>query len=241
MSDQDARAALEEAARLYEEYRRTYGVGSPTGADTAVQGHNALQRTFEAIGRPAGAVVGGALHVAEAPARAVAAIGTNLSGVGPHINVADAALYGRDMETGREPVRYGDVLAGTMEDSGEIAPGGKASAIIRAAGNLVTDPGAAPLMMSAAEGAGALAGRFGGVGGTARPTGARPRPRSRLHPQYAPEGGGVTQPQPPERPLPVTATQPVRTLRPTDTQSIKPLQQNQPFGKHHKVPKLQEG
>ncbi len=231
MGDRDARAALEEAARLYEQYRRTYGAGTPTGADVPIPPRSAVQRVFETIGEPASRI----WELNEMPGRAVAAVGTNRAGTMPPLNVLDVALYGRDMNTGRQPVRYGDVLAGTLEDTGEITPGGKAAAIIRAAGNLVTDPGAAPLLLSGAEAAGALAGRFPGGGGGARAVRPRPRGRSRLDPAY--KDVPVEKP-----PIDVTATQPVSIMRsPTETQSIKPLQQNQPFGRHWKTPKLQEG
>ncbi len=231
MSDRDARAALEEAARLYEEYKRTYGTGTPTGADAPVPPRSAVQRVFETIGQPASRI----WELNEMPGRAVAAVGTNLAGTQAPLNVLDVMLTGRDMSTGRAPVRYGDVLAGTLEDTGEIAPGGKAAAIIRAAGNLVTDPGAAPLLLSGAEAAGALAGRFPGGGRGARAVRPRPRGRSRLYPEY--KDVPVEKP-----PIEMTATQPVPIMRdPTATQSIKPLQFNQPFGRHHKIPKLQEG
>lgn len=245
MSDETGGTNIAEAQRLWEEYQRKYGAGTPTGADTAVQGSSALQRAFEAIGRPAGAVVGGAMHVLGAPARAVNAIGTNLAGTQAPIPVGQYALLGQNLENQSRPVGYGDVLAGTMEESGEITPGGRAAAIIRAAGNLITDPAAAPLLLGGAEAAGALAGRFGPSAGAAGPQ--MPRaPRSRLAPSSRPMPRGPRQGPPPEPgpvPLRPTDTQPVQVFDPTATQPVQTLGPSGPkprLGGPRAKPKLED-
>lgn len=208
-----------EAMRLYEEYKRKYGAGSPTGADTAIQGASALERALggviSGIGAPAAAVMQGATHVATAPARALAAAAGNTAGTGYDVSPLNAAVYGFDPETGREPAQYGELLAGTLEDSGEIARGGIASKIIAATGNMVTDPMMAPALMSGAEAAGTLAGR---ATPTISPMGGQRPPRmpaqGRVNPAY--QGGpgmapGQTGPRtaPPGRTFNPNATQPV--------------------------------
>jgi hypothetical protein len=145
-------------------------------------------------------------HAMTVPTRAIGAIGTNLAGTAAPVDVSDYALYGADLETGRRAIQYGDLLAGTLEDAGEIAPGGVASKILSMAGNVATDPAAAPLMLSAAEGAGALAGRFSPRITTPQPTFPR-MPQGRLQPQYATPRSSAPEPFDPG------ATQPVRTPR----------------------------
>lgn len=93
-------------------------------------------------------------HVATIPTRALAGAAANLAGTNAVPNVAEYALHGGPS------VQYGDLLAGTMEDAGELKPGSFASKVLRLAGNTLTDPTAAPAMLSGAEAVGALAGRL---------------------------------------------------------------------------------
>lgn len=232
------------ALALLEQYKRQYGMGTPTGADTVDQGKNALVRAFEAVGRPAGAAFGGAMHVAGIPARMVNAIGTNLAGTQAPVDVSDVAIYGQDMETGRQSADYGGVLAGTLADEGEITPGGRAEKLIRILGNIVSDPltaaGAARLLVGRAAPAAAAAER-------------QPRmpPQSRLYPQYAeggPGGGIVNQPPPPSGAMPARAPGPPRTsppgFDPTATQPVQTVGPKGPkprLGGPRKRPSLDEG
>lgn len=121
---------------------------------TASRAADVFQAGFEAPFNALGAV-GNALAI---PTRAIAAAAGNTAGLGPPVDVSDYALYGRDMETGLQATQYGDLLAGTLEDAGELAPGGIASKLLRSAGNAVADPMAAPAFLSGAEAVGALAG-----------------------------------------------------------------------------------
>lgn len=112
-------------------------------------------------------------RVATIPARALAGAAAKY-GAGVPMDVGHYAL------TGEGPsVQYGDVLAGSMEDTGELRPGGVASKVIRAVGNMITDPGAAPSMLSGADALGSLAGKLGPQGSTfPDPQTVRPFPRS---------------------------------------------------------------
>lgn len=197
MADEVGGGNIAEAMRLFEQYKRERGMLPPEAPqDTAGQGFGALfQRGFEAVAKPLGDVVGGLVHTAGIPARAVAAVGTNMFEGSRPVDVSDYALYGQDMETGAPAAHYGDVLAGHLAETGEIAAGGAAEKFIRMAGNMVTDPAMAAPMMSAAEGAASLAGRVGPAGPSmgSRPGGGQP-PRSTLHPQYGPMPGGQQPP-----------------------------------------------
>lgn len=232
-----------EAMRLYEQYKRQYGEGAPTGADTAAKGASALERVIQPVLEGTGRVFGGAAQVAGIPARALAAVGTNMAGTGAPIDVSDYAIHGQDLETGRTAPHYGEILAGTLEESGEIAKGGIASKIIAAAGNMITDPAMAPVMLSGAEAAGSLMGRMGPGAAPAPAPATRPMPRSRPHPLSGPipggaqPGGGPPGAQPPKLPHPNPkppwqtrsprssadpgATQPVPKYDPNATQPVK--------------------
>lgn len=162
-------------------------------------------------------------HAATIPARALAGAATNLAGTQAPVDVSDYALYGRDLETGLQGVQYGDLLAGTLEDAGEIAPGGKASEALRFMGNVITDPGAAAGMLSGAEAVGALAGRMSPTIAAQGPSFPR-QPRSMLAQGYtrqtptganqAPPGrgfpGGGSRPAYPGGPSPLTSSAPPR-------------------------------
>jgi hypothetical protein len=122
---------------------------------TASRAADVFQAGFEAPFKALGAFG----NAAAIPTRAIAAAAGNMAGTGARpVDVSDYALYGRDMETGLQATQYGDLLAGTLEDAGELAPGGTASKLLRLAGNAVTDPMAAPAFLSGAEAVGALAG-----------------------------------------------------------------------------------
>lgn len=234
---------IAEAMRLFEEYkRRQASAPPPPPADTAGQGFGALfQRGFEAVAKPLGDIVGGAVHTAGIPARAVAAVGTNMFEGSAPVDVSDYALYGQDMETGAPAAHYGDILAGHLAETGEVAAGGIAEKLVRLAGNMITDPAMAAPMMGAAEGAASLAGRVGpsmpltGNGGPVpgrgpgwRPQGPPGPPRSRLNPAYGPMPGQARPKFDPTATQQVrgaarvggdlvdpTATQPVKTVKPT--------------------------
>lgn len=183
---------------------------------TASRAADIFQGGFE------GAMEGmGALgHAASIPARALAAAAGNTAGLGRPVDVSDYALYGRDLETGLQATQYGDLLAGTMEDAGELKPGGFASKVIRLAGNIITDPAAAPGLLSGAKAVGALAGRM-------TPTPLTPefaprmRPRGMVDPHYGqsppaahnapPRGGGY---RPPGAKIPLTSSPPPGPGRP---------------------------
>jgi hypothetical protein len=117
-------------------------------------------------------------HVATIPTRALAGASANLAGTNAVPNVAEYALHGGPS------VQYGDLLAGTMEDAGELKPGSFASKVLRLAGNTLTDPTAAPAMLSGAEAVGALAGRLTPSAPPMEPTFPR-RPVSRLDPAFS--------------------------------------------------------
>jgi hypothetical protein len=202
---------------------------SQTGRTAAAAIEGAMEGVGNLVGR-----AGQVGHALTVPARAIGAVGTNLAGTAAPVDVSDYALYGADLETGRRALQYGDLLAGTLEDSGEIAPGGAASKILSTLGNVVTDPAAAPLLMSAAEGAGALAGRFGPRVTAPQPTFPR-MPQARLRPQYAaqrptgPTGGaepfdpGATQAVRPRGGGPMRPAEgpPGPSMGPTATQKVK--------------------
>jgi hypothetical protein len=198
-------------------------MASQTGRTAA----SAIEGAMQGVGNLVGGVerFGSALAV---PTRALTAAATNTAGVGPPIDVSDYALHGRDLETGRTALQYGDLLAGTLEDAGEIAPGGAAAKILAFMGNAAADPMMAPAVLSGAEAAGALAGRFrppaaGGAGRSAM----RPRPQSFQTPaQRAYGSSGPVEPMPRQAPFDPTATQPVPTsgempFNPTATQKVK--------------------
>jgi len=199
-------ANIAEAKRLWEQYQREQAT-RPADPATAQGGAQSLfERAFQAAGEPLGKIFGGAMHVAGAPGRALDAYATNQAGTQGPVDISDAAIYGQDMETGRQSASYGDLLAGTLADSGEITPGGKAAAIIKFAGNVITDPAAAPLLLSGAEGAGALAGRMGPSAAAGGPRGPR-IPSGKMYPQYgdipqAPFDPGATQRVPIRPPQP---------------------------------------
>jgi len=130
---------------LYEALRR-----NPTASRIADTFQGGFEGAMEGMGQLA--------HGATVPARAIAGAAYNAAGTGRPVDVSDYALYGRDLETGLQAVQYGDLLAGTMEDAGELKPGGLASKLVRLAGNVITDPGAAPGLLTGAEALGALAG-----------------------------------------------------------------------------------
>lgn len=175
----------------------------------ALRGNQAASRVADTIqGGFEGAMegLGNLGHAATIPARAIAAAAGNTAGTYQRpVDVSDYALYGRDMETGLQAIQYGDLLAGTLEDSGEIEAGGKVSGILRAVGNVVTDPMAAPMLLSGAEAAGALAGRLTPSAAPMTPT--RPyRPLSSPHrppPPQPPPG-----PPPGPGPIPLTSSPP---------------------------------
>lgn len=83
-------------------------------------------------------MLGGLGHLLGAPARATAAVGQNISGIGSPISPMDAALYGRDMNTGAEPQQYGTLLSKVAY--GEDAPRSGMAALTEDVGNLVGDP-----------------------------------------------------------------------------------------------------
>lgn len=99
-------------------------------------------------------ILGGFGHVASAPARAVNAVGHNIAGLGPSMDVSDVALYGQDMNTGASPDGYGTLLrkVGFGEDDTS-----KIGGVVEGAGNVVGDPLTASLAGSLA-GSGARAG-----------------------------------------------------------------------------------
>jgi len=181
---------------------------NPTASRAADIFQGGFEGAMEGLGRLG--------HAASIPARAIAGAAYNTEAVRP-VDVSDYALYGRDMETGLQAVQYGDLLAGTMEDAGEIAPGGVASKLLRLAGNAVTDPMAAPALLSGAEAVGALGGSMSPF--TAAPQPSFPRmPRSRAvagygqsppSAQLAPPGrgmpGGGGRPKYPGGPRPLTS------------------------------------
>jgi hypothetical protein len=152
--------------------------GNPTAsaiADTAQTGFNTIMGT----GADALNALG---HASGIPSRAIAAAAGNAAGTGaPPVDVSDYALYGRDLETGRQAVQYGDLLAGTLEDAGEVKPGSMASQVLRTACNAITDPAMAPLLLTGAEAVGSL-------GGAMPPP--RPMIESRF-PMGEPPGGAV--------------------------------------------------
>ena len=200
-------------------------------------------RAIGALGRASEPLV----HAAGVPARAVNAIGTNLAGTAAPLDVSDVALYGYDVNTGRTPSSYGEALAGELESAGEITPGGIASKLIRVAGDIVSDPAMAPLLLSGAEAAGALAGRMG----PAMPGPRAPRmpPQGRLQPAYpgqargrGPGGGTVVQPRGPGGgPVAPRAAAPPTRFNPTATQEVglqtQPVQTIPPVAKKPPRPK----
>lgn len=170
---------------------------------TASRAADVFQSGFEGVvggGMNALGRFGDALAI---PARAIAGAATNSAGLGAPVDVSDYALFGRDLETGRTATQYGDLLAGTLEDAGEMKPGGFASKVIRFAGNTITDPAAAPALLSGAEAVGALAGRLT-PGIQAAELAPRRRPLGRVDPNYGqsppaahnapPRGGGYRAP-----------------------------------------------
>ena len=193
--------------------------------------------------------VGNLMHAGGIAGRALGAVGTNRAGLGPPVDVSDFALYGRDLETGRTALQYGDLLAGTLEDAGEIAPGGAASKILALAGNLITDPAAAPGLLTGAEAAGALAARLRppSVQGAAPRMPPRsfqtaaqkaygdydyPRPTEPARPVAArsarrPRGGKMAPASGPELPFNPTATQKVKARsgwRPSRAEAMRPTE-----------------
>jgi len=151
-------------------------------------------------------------RIATIPTRALAGAAANVGVPGAIPDVMDYAL------TGRGPsVQYGDILAGTLEESGEIAPGGLASKVLRLAGNVITDPSMAPALLTGAEAAGALAGGMTPMAAAPQPSFPQ-QPRSMPAPGYtrqtpsgaalAPPGrgmpGGGGRPRYPGGPVPLT-------------------------------------
>lgn len=136
-------------------------------------------------------------HVATIPTRALSGAAANLAGTNAVPNVADYALHGGPS------VQYGDLLAGTLEDAGELKPGSFASKVLRLAGNVITDPTAAPAMLTGAEAVGALAGRMTPSAPPMQPTMPR-RPMSQ--PPSRPPAGRP--PGPPQGPVPLTQSPP---------------------------------
>lgn len=181
---------------LYEALRR-----NPTASRAADAFQGGFEGAMEGLGNLGQAFT--------APARAIAGAAYNTAvPESARVDVSDYALYGRDLESGRAAVTYGELLAGTLEDAGEIAPGGTASKLIRLAGDAVTDPAAAPALLSGAEAVGALAGRMTPAAAPMTPT--RPyRPLSNPPSRPGP-------PQPPPAP-PAAARSPYPPLGPTDT------------------------
>lgn len=177
-------------------------------------------------------------QAATIPARALAGAATNMSGVSRPVNVKDYALFGKDLETGAPAAQYGDLLAGTLEDAGEMKPGGLASKLVRAAGNMVTDPGMAPAMLTGADALGALAGKMSPAMPIPEPTRAY-RPMSSPGPRAVQSASRGVPPKPPgapaappeEPPQNPTATQPVPRFSsagegwfdPNATQELPPL------------------
>lgn len=234
----DASAALAEAQRMWEEYQRQYqNPQAPSGTAASDSLYQRLSRGPAApyIEGAAGAFQGameglGALgHAASIPARAIAgaaAHGPITEGGGTPYSVTDYALYGFDPETGGGAALAGDLLASSLEESGEIAPGGVASKLVSLIGNALTDPMTAVAVLSSAEAAGTL-------GRSSAPPPAPRRfgpPRSKMHPSSgampsstleAPRGPAPTTTQP----LPMDATQPVPRF--TDTQPM-PMDMTRP-------------
>lgn len=81
-------------------------------------------------------VLGGLGHVLGAIPRAASAIGQNQAGLTP-MSVSDAAIYGRDMNTGQEPVSYGTALRKVGFGEDDTSALGKAAQL---AGDVVEDP-----------------------------------------------------------------------------------------------------
>jgi hypothetical protein len=193
-------------------------MASQTGRTAA----SAIEGAMQGVGNLVGGVerFGSALAI---PTRALTAAATNTAGVGPPIDVSDYALHGRDLETGRTALQYGDLLAGTLEDAGEIAPGGAAAKILAFMGNAAADPMMAPAVLTGAEAAGTLAGRFRPPGGSVGQSAMRQRPQSFQTPAQRSYGSsGPVEPTP----FDPTATQRVPTsgqmpFNPTATQKVK--------------------
>jgi hypothetical protein len=173
---------------------------------TASRAADVFQGGFEGV---VGGAIEGAGRFANAlaiPARAIAAAAGNTAGTGARpVDVSDYALYGRDMETGLQATQYGDLLAGTMEDAGEIEPGGKVSTLLRLAGNAVTDPAMAPALLSGAEAIGAL-------GGAMTPSAPAMTPSRAYRPMSSPTRPPPPPPRigtpPPQGPIPLTTSPP---------------------------------
>jgi len=174
MGWRDIIRAPDPSRALYEALRR-----NPTASRAADVFQGGFEGAMEGLGRLG--------HVAGIPARAVAGAATNAAGLGRPVDVSDYALYGRDLETGLQGVQYGDLLAGTMEDAGELAPGGTASKLLRLAGNAVTDPTMAPALLTGAEALGALGG----------PRAMAPAFQGRPAPPPLPPGAAPARPMPP--------------------------------------------
>ena len=111
-----------------------------------------------------GRMVGGAAHALTAPLRGVSAVAHNVAGVGDRMDVSDAMLYGRDMDTGQAPTPYGTALRRVVmgeEQAGDEPTGfwaDKAADVMEFAGNLISDPLALGAGVSAASRLGAGAG-----------------------------------------------------------------------------------
>lgn len=170
---------------------------NPTASRAADTFQGGFEGAMEGLGRLG--------HVASIPARAITGAATNAAGLGAPIDVSDYAIYGRDIETGRQAEQYGDLLAGTLEDAGELKPGSFASKVIRLAGNTITDPAAAPALLSGAEAVGALGGAMTPSAPPMRPTMARRPLSSPTRPPAPPHRLDLPRPS---GPIPLTKSPP---------------------------------
>ena len=179
--------------------------------------------------------VGNIGRVLGAPARALNAAAYNTA-VRPEARISPlGAALGRVAPA----PSYGDLLAGTLEDAGEIAPNGVASKLLRLAGDAVTDPAMAPALLSGAEAVGALGGRLTPSAPPMRPTMPyRPRSTPQRPPAPAPRGGPPAPPpaaaapatRGPYPPLGPTDTRPTSTVRGPLSGQTQPVQRFSPSG-----------
>lgn len=176
---------------------------------TASGAADTFQRGFEGVVGGGMEALGRFGNALATPARAIAAAATNAAGTRARpIDVSDYALHGRDLETGDRAEQYGDLLAGTLEDAGEVKPGSFASKVLRMAGNTITDPVAAPGLLAGAEAVGALAGGLTPSVSSVELAPRRGAPRGRLDPNFSPPRGPGGLPRLPGEPVPLTSSPP---------------------------------
>jgi hypothetical protein len=167
-----------------------------------------IGRVAEKGFRAAAPVVGGAAHVATAPARAVTAAGHAMAGEeGWKGDPLDYILYGFDPETGDRPAGYGELLGEAVERDTDLPI--QAADAARVLGAAISDPVI-------------LAGGVAGAGRAMRPPAApTPRPvgmpaaRGQVYPQYAPQGAIGAPPVSPPAPPPPTPPVPLGPAAPT--------------------------